>query len=177
MRYFILLSLIILLLVCVFIYFYNNAEHFNEFVSIDKTLDDEHTLIINNLNNLINLSNKHWNTVNKNNILNMQIDECYNMAKKHWETENKYFEIGKKNIPASHKNIENEINKHIAEHTDGLEKITKLKTLLLAPNASNKQFVNAVINIKTNIINHINTSDSKHFGHWVQNKSIKSQLT
>lgn len=176
MNYYVLLFIIVIILIFLCWNFNENMtcncgknKDSDEYVSLDATLDNEHKLIIGNLNELIKMANDHWNDSNRNEILNKQINSCYDVAKQHWDTENKYFEIGKKNMPASHKNMDNEINNHIAEHNDGLDKITNLKPLL---QNSKEQFIGNVKKIKLKILNHINDSDLKHFGHWINNKAL-----
>ena len=84
------------------------------------------------------LDNEH------NDILNA-CDNLYNVCEKHWKTEDRYYEKGIKNMPKGHQNIESEWKGHRQEHVNNL---------------------NAIKQMKINIIKHINEQDTKHF-HWL----------
>lgn len=75
----------------------------SEFKKLDVKLDSEHELIL------------------------QKIDELYNVCEKHWKTENKYFKIGKKYIKSDHIDIKKEIDNHTNEHKQLLKDINTMK--------------------------------------------------
>ncbi len=83
--------------------FSNNEQY----VKINKELDNEHSDIINACDNL------------------------YNICKKHWDTEDRLYNKGRQKMPKTHKNIESDWESHKLDHTHNLEKIKNLKAEII----------------------------------------------
>jgi len=73
------------------------------------------------------------------------IDKLYDICKTHWNNEKKLYRNGKKMMPAYHQDVSDEWKNHDNEHKETLKQISQLRT---------------------NIINHINSFDVQHF-HWM----------
>lgn len=156
----------------------NNKANYTK---INQELDNEHDKIFKSLYTLLNLcniniANKTEYDVFKVNIMN-GIKHTYDIAKQHWKTEQKYFNYGNKNKPYGHHNIQNEINKHVKEHTNNLKDIAKFYKSMEKSSFKSRDDVMKKIYYIKNIINqfikqietHINTMDHPHFSHWVRN--------
>ena len=73
------------------------------------------------------------------------LDAFYNSCKKHWKTENKLFKEGLKKLPHDHDAVKCELDEHKQHHIDVL---------------------NAIAQMKIDIIDHINEHDAIHL-HWI----------
>jgi len=70
------------------------------------------------------------------------LDEFHQHCKKHWDTEAKLFQEGKKRMPKSHKNIDESWKEHDDQH---------------------KKFIARIVQMKKDIVNHIEKYDKPHF--------------
>ena len=79
----------------------------NNFTKINKKLDKEHKDII------------------------QTIDKLYKLCDKHWKTEDALFKKGKSQIPNGHPNMKKEIKKHKQHHKNLLNEIKKMKEIII----------------------------------------------
>jgi len=133
------------------------------FESIDPILDKEHKNIFKALDKLYYSNKENWNKPEKHTKIIKLLDKLYRICYKHWKTEDKYFIKGLQNIPKEHHDINKEIQKHREQHKSMLKCILKIKTEIKQNKSRNpsKKF----IQMKKDIINHINNEDADHF-HW-----------
>jgi len=73
------------------------------------------------------------------------IDKLYAVCEKHWHTEDALFKEGLSDLPKDHKRVKRLVNNHRKHHSDALK---------------------SIIEMKVNIMNHINEEDTQHF-HWI----------
>jgi hypothetical protein len=175
----VLITVAIIVIICLICILYT-PKNKGCYSKINKEIDDEHESIFIALKKIKDICKNIPENVSEYNIFKKNIldatNNMYNISKNHWDTEQKYFDYGNENKPASHRDIDDQIQKHINEHNETLR---VLKIFYDAINGSvftsvtnaNSQIDNILVfidSVETNIKDHIEKMDVPHFRHWAK---------